>query len=390
VQPGSGQPRTKRSGSPTKASGAKPVTPAAPVEPVDIRAVARASGFSLATVSRALNGQPEVSATTRARIVETARQLGYRPNLQARTLVRGRSDTVGLIWDSSYITTHGRQPFLQDLLVGLKLALAETHYHLMLLSPEASDRSPDTFIRAIEQHSLDGVALMAVNPHDPAFDALVRSGRPCVGLDLPVAGPRATYVSSGNRAGAAAAVQHLYDLGHRRIATITGPPLVMPSDERLDAFRDTARRLGLRTPAQYVQTGDFFLPSGHACMRRLLRLRRPPTAVFVAGDEMAVGAIHAINDAGLDVPGDISIVGYDDIEVASLVRPSLTTIAQDYLAIGRAAIDILRGLMNGPLFAKAAAGDADAAAEAAAVLAPRLIPGRLTVRASSGPAPSDT
>ena len=150
--------------------------PARGQEPVvDLRAVARSSGVSAATVSRALNGRPEVSEATRAHVTETARRLGYLPNQQARTLARRRSDTIGLIWDSSYVETQGRQPFLQDLLVGLKMALAETGYHLMLLSPQIDDHTPDKFIRAVVQHSLDGVALMAINEH-VAVDALVASG----------------------------------------------------------------------------------------------------------------------------------------------------------------------------------------------------------------------
>ncbi|HTC69780.1 MAG TPA: LacI family DNA-binding transcriptional regulator, partial [Acidothermaceae bacterium] len=233
--------------------------PARGLEPVvDLRAVARSSGVSAATVSRALNGRPEVSDATRAHVTETARRLGYQPNQQARTLVRRRSDTIGLIWSTSYVETEGRQPFLQDLLVGLKMALAEAGYHLMLLSPQVEDHSPDKFIRAAVQHSLDGVALMAIDEHE-AVDALVASGRPCVGLDLPVSGLRSSYVSSDNRAGAAAAVSHLYELGHRRIAMISGPMWMLPGAERVDGFRAAMAALGLDVPADYMEEGDFFL-----------------------------------------------------------------------------------------------------------------------------------
>ncbi len=351
---------------------------------VDLRAVARSSGVSAATVSRALNGRPEVSEATRAHVTETARRLGYQPNQQARTLARRRSDTIGLIWDSSYVETQGRQPFLQDLLVGLKMALAETGYHLMLLSPQIDDHTPDKFIRAVVQHSLDGVALMAINEH-VAVDALVASGRPCVGLDLPVFGPRSSYVSSDNRGGAAAAVTHLYELGHRRIAMISGPLWMLPGAERVDGFQTTMASLGLDVPAEYIQEGDFFLPSGLECMRRLLSLDDAPTAVFVAGDEMAVGAMHVAIDAGLDVPGDISIVGYDDVEIAALVRPSLTTVRQDYLGMGRAAVAMLSHFMDYEI------PDSDSSTGEAPLqfqFPPRLLPGTLTVRDSTGPVPA--
>lgn len=339
--------------------------------PVDIREVARRSGVSMATVSRALNGRPDVSDATRSRIEEIARELGYSPNQQARALVRRRSDMVGLIWETGYVETEGRQPFLQDLLVGLKMALVDTGYHLMLLSPRTKENGVNAFVQAAMQHGLDGVVLMGVNEHEPAVDTLIKSGRPCVGLDLLVTGDRAAYVSSDNKGGAALAVQHLYELGHRRIATIAGPLPLMAAEDRLTGFHEAMAELDLPVPEGYVQSGDFFLHSGYVAMEALLALKTRPTAVFVAGDEMAVGAMQAIVDAGLEVAKDISIVGYDDIELAAVVRPALTTISQDYRAMGRVAVALLTSIME--------AGD-DAPAPT-----PQHVPGQLLVRASTGP-----
>jgi hypothetical protein len=199
---------------------------------------------------------------------------------------------------------------------------------------------------------------MAVDPHHPAITALVAAQVPCVGLDLPVRGPRATYVTSDNRRGAATAVRHLHGRGHRRIATITGHLHMLPAAERLAGYRYEVARLGLPYRKEYVVQGDFFLPSGYECMGRLLRLAEPPTALFAAGDEMAIGAMHAIADAGLRVPEDVAIVGFDDIEAASLVRPALTTIAQDRRAFGAAAVAALVDAM-------AAGGEVDDAPGAA-------------------------
>jgi LacI family transcriptional regulator len=336
---------------------------------VDIREVARRSGVSMATVSRALNGRPDVSDSTRTRIEEIARQLGYLPNQQARALVRRRSDMVGLIWDTSYVNNKGRSPFLQDLLVGLKMALADTGYHLMLLSPQTADHGVNAFVQAAMQHGLDGVVLMGVNEHLPAVEALINSGRPCVGLDLQVTGTRASYVCSDNTAGAATAVRYLHSLGHKRIAHITGPLPLMTSVDRIAGYRDTMAELGLPVPKGFVQEGDFFIESGYTTMQSLLALKTRPTAVFVAGDEMAIGAMQAVIDAGLDVPGDISVVGYDDIELASVVRPGLTTISQDYLEIGQAAVTLLTQIMD----------NQDHEPQAA------QIPGQLIIRASTAP-----
>lgn len=337
---------------------------------MDIREVARRSGVSVATVSRALNDRPDVSAATRERVMAIAAELGYLPNHQARALVRRRSDLVGVIWDTGYLTTRGRHPFLQDLLVGLKVAFADTGRHLLLLS--TANPGVDGYVRIARQHSLDGLVLMGVDEGQPAITALLTSPIPCVAVDLPLHGRRAGFVTSDNRAGAAAAVAHLHALGHRRIATVTGPTDSLPATERLAGYRYQTARLGLPFRPEYVETGDFFLASGRVAMRRLLNLDEPPTAVFAAGDEMAIGAMDALAEAGVEVPGRMSVVGYDDVEAAALVRPSLTTVAQDPRQLAAAAAGLLADLIVD--------GEHDTAG-------PRLVPNRLVVRASTGPVP---
>lgn len=353
---------------------------------VDIRELARQSGVSVATVSRALNGQPDVNAETRARIVALAERLGYRPSQPARALVRGRSDLVGLIWDTGYETEGRRHPFLQDLLTGLKRALGNTGHHLILLTPmrDASrqDIDVESYLRTVRQHRLAGVLLMGVDERHPAVTALVDAEVPCVGLDLEVRGPRATYVTSDNRVGAAHAVRHLHELGHTRIATVTGPMDLMPSVERLAGYRYELARLGLPYRPEYVAHGDFFLDSGNRCAQQLLELPHPPTAAFVAGDEMAIGAIQSLLDAGRAVPGDLAIVGFDDVESASLVRPALTTVAQDREALAIAAVEALHELIAVPERSRRQGG-------AEVWPAHRIVSTRLVVRGSCG-APNGT
>ena len=338
-----------------------------------IRELARECGVSVATVSRALNGHPEVNVETRRQIKLAAERLGYRPSQSARALVRGRSETVGLLWDSGYEAAGRRHPFLLSMLVGIKQALSDVGRHLILLNVEVDPQDEGAYLDRARQFQLDGVVLMGVDEHQPALRALYGSGFPCVGIDLEITGPKAGFVTSDNRAGAGAAVRHLHALGHRRIATVTGPLDQMPAVHRLAGFREAAAELGLPSPPEYVQTGDFFLDSGYACGWRLAELppRRRPTAVFVAGDEMALGAMHAFADAGLDVPGDIAVVGFDDIEAASLVRPALTTVAQDCSALGTAAVELLLGFV-------------DERASAEVGPAPRLAATRLVVRQSCG------
>jgi LacI family transcriptional regulator len=191
-----------------------------------------------------------------------------------------------------------------------------------------------------------------------------------------VRGAHASYVTSDNTTAAGIAVHHLRSLGHRKIATICGPANQLPALQRLDGFRTAMAELALPVPAAYVVYGDFFYASGYARMQDLLDVGKRPTGVFVAGDQMAIGAMRAIADAGLDVPGDISVVGFDDIESAAFLRPALTTIAQDYLSMGAAAVALLLKMIQD------GRGDGPRRRRRPP---PRLLPCRLVVRESTAP-----
>jgi LacI family transcriptional regulator len=342
---------------------------------VDIRELARLSGVSIATVSRALNGRENVRPETRDRIQHLARQLRYSANAAGRALARQRSDLIGVIWETRYATPGRRHAFLGELLVALKDALDAAGYQVLLISP--ADPLPsdgDDYLGAVRKYNLDGVVLMGVDEHAPAIEALVDSNIACVALDLQVTGRRSTYITSDNRAGAAAAVRHLYNLGHRAIATITGPHNLLPATERAAGYREELARLGLGYRPEYVVEGDFFSEGGYADMRRLLDLADPPTAVFAAGDAMALGAIRAAVVGGVSVPTDVAVVGFDDIEAAALVYPALTTVAQNADRFGAAAADLLLRLI----------GDPDGPAVDDVDLSPCIVPTHLVVRGSCG------
>lgn len=217
------------------------------------------------------------------------------------------------------------------------------------------------------QHHLAGLVLIDSGSDAEAFTAFARSGLPCVALDVAIAGPKATYVTSDNVRGAADVVRHLAGLGHRRIATLTGPRDNAPAAERTRGYREGLAAAGLEARDDYVVSGDYYRESGFVGMRRLLARKEPPTAVFAASDEMAVGALLAARATGLRVPDDLAVVGFDDIEVASLVDPALTTVAQDKPGFGTAAAEALLKMI-----------ETDEAPE------PVLLPTRLVVRDSCG------
>jgi LacI family transcriptional regulator len=293
-----------------------------------------------------------VSATTRERVLSAARSLDYAPSAAARTLVKRRSQLVGVILFTGLEHPDIGHPFFQDVLVGLKHGIGAAGYDVLLFAterPDSDSNGAHSYLGRARHHRVDGVVLMGVDRDDPEVAELVEAADvPLIGVDLDVSGPRASYVSSDNVGGARLAVRHLHDLGHRRIATIAGPQDSKPGADRLVGFRAELHALGIESHSEYEQIGDWYTESGEQAMRSLLALPEPPTAVFAAADLMAVGAMKAARDAGLGVPGDLAVVGFDDIQLASLFNPALTTIHQDKIGLGRAAARALLEQIENP------------------------------------------
>lgn len=305
----------------------------------NIHEVARLSGVSVATVSRVFNGYADVSEATRKRVLESAKELDYTPSGAARTLVRKRSQLIGVFLFTGIDHPDIQHPFFQDVLVALKQEVGAASFDVLLFATEREEVGlvPHSYLTRARHHHVDGLVLMGIDAGDPELKRLVTAKIPTIAVDVELGGPRAGFVTSDNLEGARLAVRHLWGLGHRRIATITGDTSTKPGLNRLVGFRSELEALGGDHRDAYIEEGDFYTESGYAAMRRLLALSEPPTAVFVASDLMAVGAIQAIEDAGLSCPGDIAIVGFDDIQIAELLSPALTTIRQDKRGLGTTA-----------------------------------------------------
>jgi LacI family transcriptional regulator len=317
---------------------------------VSIRELAEKSGVSIATVSRVLNNYPDVSEETRRRVLEVARELDYTPTQAARTLVTKRSYVIGVILFTGLDHPDIQHPFFQEVLAGLKHGVGAAGYDLLLYANEANSHGSgqQSYLSRSRHHHVDGVAVMGVSGRDPEVRALAGSPIPCVAVDIDLVGPRTGYVMSDNVAGAEAAVQHLFELGHRRIALIGGPTDTRPGADRLLGYRSALDRLGLGYNPDFVQEGDFYPPSGEAAMHSLLSLPEAPTAIFAASDLMAVGAVAAARERGLTVPEHVAIVGFDDVQIASLGQPPLTTIRQEKVGLGIRAGEALVEMIEDP------------------------------------------
>jgi LacI family transcriptional regulator len=292
-----------------------------------------------------------VSAATRERVLAAARSLDYAPSAAARTLVKRRSQLIGVILFTGLEHPDIGHPFFQDVLVGLKHGVGAAGYDVLLFAterPDADGNGAHSYLGRARHHRVDGVVLMGVDRDDPEVDKLVEADVPLIGVDLDVSGPRSSYVSSDNVGGARLAVRHLHALGHRRIATIAGPEDSKPGADRLVGFRAELQALGIEGRSEYEQIGDWYTESGERATKALLALPEPPTAVFAAADLMAVGAMKAARDAGLEVPADLGVVGFDNIQLAALLDPALTTIHQDKVGLGRAAARALLEQIENP------------------------------------------
>jgi LacI family transcriptional regulator len=311
-------------------------------EPATIYEVAREAGVSTATVSRVINTRRHVRESTRQKVEAAMERLGYVANRQARGLAGGRSRMIGLLvheLGSSYFT---------QLIRGIDLAVADIGYDLMLYTSHARVEAEARHALELATGPVDGVIfVLAVDPSQ-YVETLRQRGKPFVMLDHSHELSGTTFVAAANRSGTREAIAYLIELGHRRVGFITGKPGVSSAGERLAGYRDALRAADIPYARELIVTGDFLEERGYRGTQQLLSLDPPPTAIFTSADTAAFGAIRAARDAGLRVPDDLSVVGFDDIPEASLVMPPLTTVRQPMLEMGATAVRLLQRLMDDP------------------------------------------
>jgi DNA-binding LacI/PurR family transcriptional regulator len=311
------------------------------MKPVSIKDVARAAQVSHPTVSRALRNSPLVNSETAERIRQIADTMGYRANAVARGLVTRRTWTIGAV-----VTTIA-DPFIGEVVSGVEELANDKGYSVILANSNGDSERELRVVRLFQERRVDGIVVLSSRVGALYMPLLTELKVPIVLINSHHPDQFAHSVIIDNLGGSTAAVQHLIQLGHRRIAYIGDQNGLQSDTERFAGYRQALTLADYRFVPELVVHGSGTAEGSLPAMKRLLALEEPPSAVFCYNDLTAVGALRAIRDKGLRVPEDISVIGFDDLAIASFTDPPLTTVRQPKEEMGRMAIEILCNLLAG-------------------------------------------
>jgi len=301
---------------------------------VTIRDVAREAGVSVATVSRVLNDSGPVRESTRVRVRDAARRLHFSPNTTARSLSTSQTKTLGVLLPDVY------GEFFSEIMRGIDQQARRRGFHVLLSGAHNEADEVEAAVHAMRGR-VDGLILMAAELDPEVLERSLPDRVPVVLINADHDASRFDTINIDNYGGAAAMTLHLLGLGHREIRLIGGSARNRDATERRRGFEDTLRRAGITPRPAWVLSGDFTEASGYAATEQLLREVPRPTAIFAANDSMAVGALSAVRSAGLRVPEDLAVVGFDDVPIARYVNPALTTVRVAISKLGECAAERL-------------------------------------------------
>jgi LacI family transcriptional regulator len=307
---------------------------------VTIRDVAQAAGVSVSTVSRVLNDKVDVSPETYEKVKRVIRELGYTSSLAAKSMRSRRTNVIGLIMPDV------EQPFPIEVMKGVNRAITEFDYDLIVytngdITKNSTVQREQHYVALLNNSITDGV--IVVTPAATTF----HTASPVVAVDPHYESSDYPSVIGVNREGALQAMEYLISLGHRRIGFIGGRPDLQSAIRRLQGYKDALAGANIPLDQELIQTGDFLMPTGFTCAKKLLSLPRPPAAIFAANDQSALGALQAVREAGQRVPDDVSLVGFDNISEAAFANPGLTTVDQSIGEMGYIATRMLISLIQG-------------------------------------------
>ncbi len=312
---------------------------------ITIKDIARLANVSHTTVSRALNDKSRICRETKEKILSIARELNYRPNFVARSLVMKRTRTLGLV-----ITTIVN-PFYPELAQEIETTANSRGYNIILCCTHSDLSTEKKYIDMLRSKGVDGILFTSAHMNDSNIEELAEEGFPIILVNRRVYEPamkeRVDYVGINNARGGYVAVEHLIRLGHERIGVISGQPDSSVGVERLEGGKKALEVYGLRQPEAHFVDGDFLKGSGYEAGKQFMSMAEPPTAVFATNDYMALGAYEAILDHGFKIPEEVALVGFNDIEFSAIKGIELTTIGEKKSEMGPIAVRMLVDRIEG-------------------------------------------
>lgn len=300
--------------------------------------VAKVAGVSPSTVSKVLNNYPDVSEKTKEKVKNVLKEMSFMPSYEAQVLSTKKTWTLGVVYleDANVGLKH---PYFSSIIEAFKQE-AEKHGYSLLFGSKNDRLKNSTFLQFFKYKSVDGIVIFCSGSKNHETKELIESKYPTVVIDME--NKNVSTVTSDNVGGCALVIDYLYNLGHRKIAHIAGMDDNFVSNLRQQAYISEMKKKGLEIKEGYIECSNTFdFNGGYNATKKLLNLKEIPTAIFAAGDEVAIGAIEAIKESGLNVPDDISVVGFDDIHMAKYITPKLTTVRQDCDKIGQVAANRL-------------------------------------------------
>lgn len=296
-----------------------------------MRDVAEKAGVSLTTVSHVINRTRFVSNDVTQRVHIAMEELNYQPNELARSLRRGQTNTLGLILPDS------ANPYFAEIGHAIEATSSTLGYNVILCNTHGAEDKEEHYINVLRNKQVDGIIFVAAGDQAGSISESLGNSIPVLLVDRELVGVNTDVIIVDNHQGGLLATRHLLELGHRRIACISGPSTVRPSAERINGYTQALEEAGLGFEPQLFQIGNFHPNSGYQAALELLQIPDPPTAVFACNDLMAIGVIRAASELGRRVPDDLALVGFDDIELAAYTIPPLTTISQPIDLMGEIA-----------------------------------------------------
>ncbi|AXI00146.1 LacI family transcriptional regulator [Sporosarcina sp. PTS2304] len=307
---------------------------------VNIFDVAKLANVSIATVSRVTSNKEGVNEKTRASVIEAMDKLGYRPNTAARTLRMAKSNIIIVLM------LNIKNSFYSEYIRGLEEVARESGYFLLIGSTNGDKEKENNYLELIQDSRVDGVILTTAGIMDEKAVQKINENSPTVLTFDYVLDPHIPSISIDNESASRKITNHLISLGHERIAHITGHMERIQSQTRLNGYKQALSQHNLEINESLIQEGGYLFEDGYRAASKLLSFDQPPTAIYGGNDSLAIGALKAIHEAGLRVPEDVALVGFDDLDIAHYTTPSLTTIHQPRYEIGKRAMTLLLQKIN--------------------------------------------